>query len=63
MAARTKRAKLPVVKTLDGFDFAAFATLDKAKILALADGSFIREPENLVLLGNSGLGKNHHQQP
>ena len=59
MAARMKQAKFPAVKTLDGFDFAAVPTLDKAKILALADGNFIRERENLVLLGNSGLGKTH----
>lgn len=59
MATRMKMAKFPTVKTLDSFDFAAVPTLDKAKILALADGSFIRERENLVLLGNSGLGKTH----
>ena len=59
MATRMKLAKFPTVKTLDSFDFAAVPTLDKAKILALADSSFIREHENLVLLGNSGLGKTH----
>ena len=59
MATRMKLAKFPTVKTLDSFDFAAVPTLDKMKILALADGSFIRELENLVLLGNSGLGKTH----
>ena len=59
MATKMKLAKFPTVKTLDSFDFDAVPTLDKTKILALADGGFVREHENLVLLGNSGLGKTH----
>jgi DNA replication protein DnaC len=58
-AMRMKLAKFPTVKTLDSFDFTAVPSLDKTKILALADCSFVREHENLVFLGNSGLGKTH----
>jgi len=59
MTARMKQARFPAVKTLDSFDFAAVPGLDRNRILGLADGSFIREHENVVLLGNSGLGKTH----
>lgn len=59
MAARMKQARFPSIKTLDSFDFAAVPGLDKNKILGMADGSFIREHENVILLGNSGLGKTH----
>jgi len=56
---RIKTARFPVLKTLDQFDFSAIATLNKAKVLGLAQGDYIEKKENLILMGNSGTGKTH----
>jgi DNA replication protein DnaC len=56
---RIKTARFPVLKTLDQFDFSAVTTLNKAKVLGLAQGDYIERKENLILMGNSGTGKTH----
>lgn len=56
---RLKLAKFPVMKTIDGFDFAFQPELDKEAILSLFSLSFIREKENIILIGPSGVGKTH----
>lgn len=50
---RLRMAKFPVIKGLDQFDFTAVPSLNKARILDLAQG------ENLNLRGNRGTGKTH----
>jgi len=55
----TQDARFPVLKTLDGFDFAAQPTLDRDAILDLARGDFVRERRNVVLVGGVGTGKTH----
>ena len=59
LARRVKAAQFPWPKTLDEFAFAAVPALNKAKILALAGGHFVREHENGVFVGNPGVGKTH----
>ena len=59
LAARLAQARFPAPKTLEGFDFTALPELPKAKVLALADGQFIRRRENVICLGNPGTGKTH----
>lgn len=56
---RLGQARFPWVKTLETFDFTAMPGLAKSKITALADGSFVRNKENLVLVGQTGTGKTH----
>jgi DNA replication protein DnaC len=56
---RIKIARFPILKTLDQFDFSAIATINKAKVLDLAQGDYIEKKENLILMGNSGTGKTH----
>jgi DNA replication protein DnaC len=46
-----------VTKSLDSFDFLAMPTLDKAMELARCE--FVARRENVLLLGNSGIGKTH----
>ncbi len=50
---------MPVVKSLDSFDFLAIPSLNKALVLELARCEFLDRKENLLLLGNSGTGKSH----
>jgi DNA replication protein DnaC len=59
LASHLARARFPTVKTLDAFDFAAVPALPKTTVLALADGAFIRDRQNVICLGGPGLGKTH----
>jgi DNA replication protein DnaC len=52
-------ARLPAVKTLAGFDFAFQPSLDRNRILALAELKFIERNEVIHLLGPPGTGKSH----
>jgi DNA replication protein DnaC len=57
--AAIKRAKLPFLKELAEYDFAALETISKTTFLELAQGGYISNAENLILVGNPGLGKTH----
>ncbi len=52
-------ARLTTVKTLAGFDFAFQPSLDRNRILALAELKFIDRAEAVHLLGPPGTGKSH----
>lgn len=52
-------ATFPIIKTLDTFDFKAVPSLSKPKILKLASCEYIKNLENIILVGNSGVGKTH----
>jgi DNA replication protein DnaC len=52
-------ARITAVKTLAGFDFAFQPSLDRNRILALAELKFIDRAEVVHLLGPPGTGKSH----
>ena len=55
---RIRDAKLPEDKSLADFDWKFNAqAIDRAQIEQLATGEFVRRGENLVLVGQSGVGK------
>lgn len=56
---RVKLARFPVLKELADFDFSALPTLNKAQVLDLSRGEYIRKREPIVFIGNPGLGKTH----
>jgi DNA replication protein DnaC len=56
---RLRMARFPVLKSLDQFDFTALPSLNKARVLDLAQGGYLDKRENLILMGNSGTGKTH----
>jgi DNA replication protein DnaC len=56
---RLRMARFPVIKSLDQFDFTALPSLNKARVLDLAQGGYLEKRENLILMGNSGTGKTH----
>lgn len=58
---RIKAAGFRDQKTLDAFDF-KFNTLDRALIFELANCRFIEQHEDVLLLGNAGVGKSHVAQ-
>jgi len=57
--AALRMARLPVVKTLAGFDFSFQPSLDRNRVLALAGLDFIGRAEVVHLLGPPGTGKSH----
>jgi DNA replication protein DnaC len=59
IAMKTKLAHFPVIKTLDGFDFAFQPSIDERQIRELATLRFVNQGENLLLLGPPGTGKTH----
>lgn len=52
-------ARLAAVKTLAGFDFAFQPSLDKSRVMALAELQFIDRAEAVHLIGPPGTGKTH----
>ena len=54
-----KNAKLPFQKGLDEFDFSFQPSINKKQILNLAVGQFIKEKQNVILIGQPGTGKTH----
>ncbi|WP_446830835.1 IS21-like element helper ATPase IstB [Candidatus Foliamicus sp.] len=52
-------ARLTRIKTLEGFDFSFQPSLEKNRILALAELGFIERGEVVHLLGPPGTGKSH----
>ena len=57
---RIDAAKFRDLSTLEGFDWSFNAkNIDRAQIEQLATCDFVRRRENLVLIGQSGVGKSH----
>lgn len=54
-----KLATMPVIKTLEQFDWSQAPGAPKAQIQELAHLAFVERAENVVLLGPSGVGKTH----
>lgn len=56
---RYHQAKLPVHKTMEEFDFSFQPSIDKKLINDLLTCQFIEEKQNVVFIGNPGVGKTH----
>jgi len=56
---RYSKAKLPIHKTIEDFDFSFQPSIDKKIINDCASCNFIKEKRNLVFIGNPGTGKTH----
>lgn len=59
IARLIREARFPVLKTLDGFDFAAQPALDREVLLELSRCDFVADRSNVVLIGGIGTGKTH----
>lgn len=54
-----RQAQFPYEKRLEDFDFSVVPALPKTRVLELAQGAFLAQHENVLLVGPSGLGKTH----
>jgi len=50
-------AKFPIVKELASFDFSLVQGITKTRVLELSQGGYLNRAENIILMGNPGLGK------
>ena len=57
--AMVKTGAFPHFKSLDDFDFTYQESLNRSQIMDFTNHRFIKEKENIVFLGSSGVGKTH----
>lgn len=57
--ARVSKAKFPMLRTLEEFDFAFQPALSAARLRELAELGFLAKAENIVFVGRPGVGKTH----
>lgn len=56
---RYKQARFPGVRTLESFDYSFQPALNAALVRELAELTFLKQAENVILLGPPGVGKTH----
>ncbi|WP_437731454.1 IS21-like element helper ATPase IstB [Sorangium sp. So ce1335] len=59
---RVRRAGFDSLKTLEDFDFQFNPRVPKAKVIDLATCSFVERRQNVLLVGQAGVGKSHIAQ-
>lgn len=57
LAARIKRARMPEILTLESFPFKIQSGVKERQIRSFAELDFIPKAENIVFIGESGVGK------
>jgi len=53
------KAKLPLLRTVEEFDFAFQPSLSSSRLRELAELGFLGRAENIVFVGRPGVGKTH----
>ena len=56
---RIRDARVPVMKTMEGFNFEEAEGLDKRWVREMAEGTYIKEKRNIIFVGKTGTGKTH----
>src|SRR5690606_9955270 len=59
LQAAMRSSRLPVVKTLEDFDFTFQPSIKREQIESLHELGFLERRENVILLGPPGVGKTH----
>jgi DNA replication protein DnaC len=59
---RLRRGALDLTKTLEGFDFGFNPSLSRRQVYDLATCEFVRQRRNLLICGQTGVGKSHLAQ-
>ena len=62
LARRIKAACFRELKTLDGFDFSFNPSINRKLVYELGTARFIRQAQDLLLVGPPGVGKSHLAQ-
>jgi DNA replication protein DnaC len=59
---RIRRAAINTTKTLEGFDFNFNPSLNRQQVLDLSTCTWIRQKQNVLICGPTGVGKTHLAQ-
>jgi DNA replication protein DnaC len=59
---RVRRGGLAATKTLETFDFSFNPTISRPQVYDLATCAFVRERRNVLICGQTGVGKSHLAQ-
>ncbi|MBP7859962.1 IS21-like element helper ATPase IstB [Patescibacteria group bacterium] len=59
IASLIRNAKLPLNKSIANFDFSRISGFSSKEFNSLSEGSFLKEPLNIVFYGGIGVGKTH----
>lgn len=62
LSMRMRRSNLDPTKTLESFDFAFNASVNRQQVYDLATGGFVERAEGVFVFGPSGVGKTHLAQ-
>jgi DNA replication protein DnaC len=62
VAQRLREAKIPVLKTMENFDWTHPASIPRQLIMNTFTFDFLEKKENFVLVGPAGVGKSHIAQ-
>lgn len=56
---KIKRSRIPILRSLEGFDWSFNPSISREKIMNLASLNFIKDKEITLFLGQPGTGKSH----
>jgi DNA replication protein DnaC len=56
---RLRRGNLNTTKTLETFDFGFNPSINRAQIFDLSTGAYLRQHRNVLICGQTGVGKTH----
>jgi DNA replication protein DnaC len=59
IATLPRQSKLPIEKTVEGFDLKRLSAKLKRQIQTLLEGGFVDRRENVLTFGNPSSGKTH----
>ena len=59
LALRIRRGGVTTTKTLESFDFSFNASINRQQLYDLATCAFVREHRNVLICGQTGVGKSH----
>lgn len=59
VSRRVARARFPVLKSIEAYDWKHPKKIDRQRVLDLFDMSFVAKKRNVLLVGGTGLGKTH----
>jgi len=62
LALRLRRATVNTGKTLESFDFAFNASINRQQVLDLATSLYVQQKRNVLICGPTGVGKSHLSQ-
>jgi len=62
LALRIRRAAINTTKTLEGFDFNFNPSLNRQQVLDLTTCAYVRQKQNVLICGPTGVGKTHLAQ-